>query len=329
MAEFRQREEERRKRGVVAYAEGEHEFLDALNDALLPLESTASSEHSEVLPAIWVLGLPRSGTTLLTQLIAFCLDVGYVNNLIARFWRAPLTGARLSQIVLRDFKHISYESQYGKSTSVSIPHEFSYFWHHWLKMENIPPYDPVAADRQIDWAGLRRTLLGMSAIFGKPMVHKALDVGYHVARFDERFEKSIFVYIERDPLDLAISFAKARLDYYANLDAWWSMYPVEHEQLVGRPYWEQIGGQIAFLSAMYRRQLAALPKGNVIDVSYGELCRDPRAVLDRIRARSRAMYDLDLPQIAAPPATFEHSRPTIDRDVTGKLRGGLATFGLV
>ena len=31
-------------------------------------------------PFVFVLGLPRSGTTLTSQLLAYCLDAGYVNN---------------------------------------------------------------------------------------------------------------------------------------------------------------------------------------------------------------------------------------------------------
>lgn len=323
------RETQRRKSGTLAYAEGEHRFLGDLNEALRKLEATNPLNATEEWPTLWVLGLPRSGTTLLTQLIAFCLDVGYVNSLMARFWLAPLSGARLSRLVVGDFKNVDYSSRYGKSGNVSIPHEFSYFWQHWLKMEHMPPYDPAAAVGEIDWSGLRQTLLGMAAIFGKPMVHKALYVGYHVARFDEVFQKSIFLYIERDPSDVAVSICKARMDYYSDLDEWWSLYPIDYEELVGRPYWEQIAGQISSLSSMFRNQLEVLPKANALWISYRELCDDPQGVLNRIVEFSRSLYATDLKQTEKAPQRFCYSKPTIEPNVLEKLSAGLESFGLV
>jgi hypothetical protein len=41
-------------------------------------------------------GVPRSGTTLLYQLIARFLRVGFITNRMARYWMTPIAGAMLS-----------------------------------------------------------------------------------------------------------------------------------------------------------------------------------------------------------------------------------------
>ena len=40
-------------------------------------------------PIIFVMGLPRSGTTPLVQLLVQKFKLGYVTNLVARFWESP------------------------------------------------------------------------------------------------------------------------------------------------------------------------------------------------------------------------------------------------
>src|SRR5688572_30011389 len=76
-------------------------FLLQLNEsiALMPLDEAVADSSSQ-LPVVYIVGAPRSGTTLVSQLLAKYLDVGYINNLIARFWMRPLAGIRLSEICL-------------------------------------------------------------------------------------------------------------------------------------------------------------------------------------------------------------------------------------
>ena len=102
------------------------EILTLMNQTLAPVEHYAPSGVPR--PNLFVFGLPRSGTTLLYQLIAYCLDLGYISNLAARFWLAPLTGVVLARAVLGNRRDGSFRSDYGKSLDPAGPHEFSYFW---------------------------------------------------------------------------------------------------------------------------------------------------------------------------------------------------------
>src|SRR5438105_462788 len=77
-------------------------FLQALNGvvskAVFP--GSPNVRNSTELPIIYLVGLPRSGTTLLSQLVSRQLEVGYINNLVARFWLRPSVGVRLSNALL-------------------------------------------------------------------------------------------------------------------------------------------------------------------------------------------------------------------------------------
>ena len=135
------------------------QYIEQMNILLMEKEKTKYQQipDNNTRPIIFVLGLPRSGTTLLTQLLIAGLNVGYIDNLVARFWLAPIHGIRLSRAVLEK-KQFSFTSDYGKTPSIDGPHEFSYFWHYWFKMENIPPYIPSEIKDKIDWHGFKTVL---------------------------------------------------------------------------------------------------------------------------------------------------------------------------
>src|SRR5581483_9026315 len=88
-----------REKGKHSYNVSDYDFLTGLNKQLIPLESELLDMNvTEEFSNIFILGLPRSGTTLLSQIIFNNLDLACTNNLIARFWDAPLCGTHLSKI---------------------------------------------------------------------------------------------------------------------------------------------------------------------------------------------------------------------------------------
>ena len=127
-------------------------WLAALNEHLAEarLPSVVRGEPSQ-LPLIYIVGAPRSGTTLLSQVVSRFLDVGYINNLIARFWRRPSVGIHLSRLVLGGGgrEQIAFESEHGTTPGAAGPHEFGYFWRHWLQLDAQPTHhlSPAALHR--------------------------------------------------------------------------------------------------------------------------------------------------------------------------------------
>ena len=116
----------------------EETFFFTLNTILHNAELPSPETVCDVarLPLVYIVGVPRSGTTLLSQMLCGYLPVGYINNLIARFWLKPSVGIRLSKTVLGEEarRHITLRSTHGTTEGASSPHEFGYFWRHWLQL---------------------------------------------------------------------------------------------------------------------------------------------------------------------------------------------------
>ncbi len=293
-----------RRRREHLKSPADENFLLDLNLYLREREIQLYGDYPESYPILFVLGVPRSGTTLLAQLIAHSFDIGYINNFIARFWLAPVTGIRLSKILFTE-KHTDYQSRYATTGHITDLHAFGYFWRHWFRAETLTDF-ARAQERaaEIDWPGLRRTLLNIQHEFDRPLVFKNLFGGYYIERLLRLLGKAVFVYIERDPVDSAISILKARREYYDDPNLWWSTVPPEYEWLKDRPYMEQIAGQVYYLRRLYRQQISAVGQERVISLTYRELCASPAGILRRIQERCRQWFGVEIEMTATPPESF-------------------------
>ena len=277
------------RRGPYAKDPGAEDFLEGLNEYLRPRELELYRDHELEHTFVFVVGLPRSGTTLLTQVLAYCLDAGYVNNFAARFWLAPVHGIRLSRLIAGDAEPVSFESDYARTRSLLDIHEFGYFWRHWLKKAS---FDDVVHAREreeeIDWAGLRLTLANVQHEFGKPLVAKNMLGAYHMPKLREVLGRVVYVYVERDVLDVCVSILDARRKYYDDPRQWWSYVPVEYPLLKDQDEWDQVAGQVHYLRRYLERELDAVGEDAVVRVTYEQLVREPANVLDAVAARAGA-----------------------------------------
>lgn len=265
----------------------------AMNDLLAAAEKYEPSGVER--PSLYVFGLPRSGTSLMSQVLIKHIDIGYINNLIARFWKAPLTGIQLSKSLLGDQPDILFESDYGKTQGVEGPHEFAYFWHHWLKMtsaEDFMSYNQFRAD--IDWDALGNVIRSMQDVFDKPIMFRAMFAANHIQAFAKFFPMPLFIYIERDEEDVALSILQARKAYYHDASEWWATYPPQYNEIKDLPFPEQIARQVIYLHKTYKECLSLIDPSLYVRISYKDFCANPMGFLERIQDSLKSNYSYDL-----------------------------------
>lgn len=275
----------------------DEEFLEDVNEVLRDWEQRRYKEVDVIKhPFIFVFGLPRSGTTLMSQILAYSLDIGYVNNFIARFWLAPVTGIRLFRILYGNERSSNFQSDYATTKDLTGIHEFGYFWRHWLNKGKMSDITGLQKQQQIDWQGLKIILANMQEEFGKGLCGKNIFGAYHMKELTKLLSKVLFVYIERDPLDTAVSILEARKKYYDDLNLWWSYAPPEYDRIKDLHYKEQIGGQIYYLKRFYDNESRKIP-GNVLRFQYRQICEEPQSVLDQVKAFTKDCWHYNLEQI--------------------------------
>ncbi len=257
-------------------------FLERLNDILEPHQEEDYLDLEETYPTLFIIGAPRSGTTLLSQLVSVHLDVRYINNLIAAFWKAPVYGVRLSEKLIPHFRSSLYQSQYGRTQGISEPHEFGYFWARFFGED---PLSQKTRDfeKQVDWERMRKVLINIAHAFKKPVVYKYLPMCWYVEAVGRILKKVCFVRVKRDPVQNAISIYNSRKKFLGSAAQWFSLKPLQYKELKNKPVWEQVAGQVAAIETFINDEIKKIDKDRLLDLNYTDLCKNPMEVLGAIK----------------------------------------------
>jgi hypothetical protein len=300
-------------------------FLARFNEILSAPQEAEYRELPEIYPTLHIIGVPRSGTTLLTQLLAAHTNIGYINHLIAAFWRAPVYGIQLSKKLLDPGSPMSYTSEFGRTKGISEPHEFGYFWSSLLNYRAMQEQD-AEFEEQIDWNRLCLILKNMTHAFGRAIVFKSFLLGWHMVRVQRLLPMTCWIRIRRDPLQTALSILHLREKMFGSKFEWASLRPKEYQWLREEPYWRQVAGQVFFIDRTYSDQLQHLPPGVTLDITYRELCDDPARVLQLINGLL-ARNGWKASQISAPPNRFHYHRRSLESHPdAGLIRRALLEF---
>ena len=134
---------------------------------------------------IFIIGLPRSGSTLLFQLLINNFKLSYFSNLVNVFFRCPV-------LILKIFKkkHLNnindnYQSNYGVIKGIYSPSESGSIYNFWLKNYNIK--------------NIKKTISFYIKTFKAPFICKNLNLSFKIKLIKKTFPESKFIYVTRDP----------------------------------------------------------------------------------------------------------------------------------
>ena len=270
--------------------EGMEAFLLSLNQRLQTADifTPAPIVQANELPIVYIVGVPRSGTTLLSQLVSKYLGVGYINNLIARFWLRPSVGVALSNSLLgrEGDQQVSMDSRHGTTAGVSNPSEFGYFWRYWLNLD-VSPTHHLSSDllQALDHQGLKNVLEDeILAPFSRPAVFKNVICGFHAKYLSNLHEKSLFVYVQRNLIETSSSILKVRKERLGDYRSWWSLKPSAYLACQKDDPVEEVAMQA--LACRREMEKEVFQSGvRAIGFRYEEICANPKSVLETIRSQ--------------------------------------------
>ena len=251
------------------------------NRALLPLERMLQRRYQGTrYPVVFIVGVPRSGTTLLYQLIARFLRVGYITNRMARYWMTPIAGAMLSGGINRS--QIDFESSYGAGATGMSPHEYSWFWQFYGHRCDHDDLDERTLD-EMDWRSITASLSGLAEYSQAPLVLKSLNyVDYKIGRLHQQMPQAKFIWIERDEVATAKSILSVRKARYGDSSVWWSVRPSDFQDWTERPPEEQVAHQIDDIRGSIGDAFSSLDASATVRTSYESLVSSPAHVLSEL-----------------------------------------------
>lgn len=226
---------------------------------------------------IFLLALPRSGSTLSYQALVHATDALYLSNIWNFLYFLPLSGGRLS--MRRCDPHASdFRSAKGFVPGLCGPAEGLRFWSYWLGHGMTDEQNERMAEMPQRASRAAHLARVFAALCGE---NRSLVTGYigHCLVADElakMFPQALFVRLRRDPLDNAVSIL--RIMHAENLEAF-SVMP-SRMALPGSPtVYDRVAAQVDTLN---QRLDFALDRRRTIDMSYEEMCRDPNGEIGKV-----------------------------------------------
>jgi hypothetical protein len=232
-------------------------------------------------PPLFIVGAPRSGTSLTYQVVTQQLQVGYFTSAMNYLFGAPNLLMRAMKPFLGRPRPV-FESAYGKISGRLAPAENGNFWFRWFPRDGAQGhYVEPGGLNPGDYADMRLTVDSMARILGRPMVFKSVYLSLAVAALARIFPDGRFLFVHRDAFFTCQSLLLARLER-PHPEEWWSVKIPEYQALLSTPVWRQVTDQVFHTNLILERDLAHYAAGRYLDLRYEDLCRDPRASVERL-----------------------------------------------
>ncbi len=254
-------------------------LLSALNRGLHAWDVRARSSPPAPLPhpPIFIIGAPRSGSTLLYQTLVEALDVGYLSNLHCRFFGAPALVERWL------FPHIArpaldFTSEYGRTRGRTAPSECGDFWYRFF------PHRPQAvtsipASKE---RTLRVAIAHLIVAARRPFLFKNLINSLRLLPLARALPEASFIVVHRDPLANARSLLVARKRIHGDYRPWWSARPAQVADLERLPPHQQVVEQIIAIHEAIDAARPIIGPQRFLDIQYESFCQDVQSSLARI-----------------------------------------------
>ncbi|MFX1253990.1 MAG: sulfotransferase [Promethearchaeota archaeon] len=283
--------------------------LEEINNILEPIERSLVSRFTEPKkPIIFIVGAPRSATTLVHQLVAQTGLFGYISNYLARFWKAPYFGALQEKAFgIRSAYQMSYKSNYGRTTGWHEPHQFNYFWQQRFQFDKDHQMKQEIIDK-IDINFFRQEIAALEDVLLLPMVFKSLYCGLQIPFLKKALKRAKFVICIRNPLYQAQSILLGRKSFFGNYKGWFSLKPKEYPMLKLKDEYEQVIGQIYYILRTIEEDLKLIDPSDYIVLSQENLVLNPEKEIKKIIGLAKLDTSFEIKGI---PNSFENRNKQI------------------
>ena len=241
---------------------------------------------SPIRPILFIVGAPRSGTTLLYQLIASTGQFGYINNLLAGSWEFPVVTVSLllRNYPLYDFKLFTADSEFGATKHPLAPHEFGYFWRRWLPIRHSGEELVESIIESKENAGVFRRCLGaLEDVMQKPLVFKNLRVVSFIERISEILPMALFLWISRDSLFNAQSILIWKRVKWGGGTKWGPIRsPIYYSLIRELDEYEQAVAEVYYAGRVIKSSLAKIHRSRYFSLNYEELCLRPHEIVKKV-----------------------------------------------
>jgi hypothetical protein len=263
----------------------------------------AAVEHAPM----FIVGPPRTGSTLLYQLLVRRYRCCYFSNLLNAFPRTPLALATLCKPFGGFDAAGDFRSDYGNTSGWRAPSQGRELWATFLP-ESPNAVEPDAVPEDVK-RRIAASVRALQRVCGRPFVNKWPPNSVRVRLLAQIFPDALFIRISRATAPTVSSILSGRRDLCQRGSGWFSVKPPGYERIMQeRCPEEQAAWQIAAIERAIDCDREAVGAQQFFRVHYEQLTSRPRQVLDAIAAFYERATGLALEPRCEVPAEFAQGR---------------------
>lgn len=258
------------------------QLVKPLDYCLKPVErSLLAQDHEAEFPILLIVGPPRSGTSLVHQVLASCLDVSYFTNFNAMFRRSPLAAVRYFQ---KRFEPgpITGENLYGNTSGFKGVNDAFHVWNRYLGIER---YDAMSSLDASTASQMCEFFKAWTTITSKPLLNKNNRNLACTTLLAELLPRAHFVGVRRNPIHVAQSLLQAREWVQGSREIGWGLNSIDastSESAMDEV--EAVCQQVAANEKLFERQRDTVGGERWTDVSYEAFCDTPQDVVRKVNS---------------------------------------------
>ena len=233
-------------------------------------------------PPIFIIGPPRSGSTLAVQTLINSFGLSYLSNKHAFWFGAPFL---ISQPRLPPAKvpRVSVVSNFGQTHGAREPAECGEWWYRFFPRQLAHAEGKAARQRLTRF---RRSVLHLAGAANSSLIFKNMFASLRIPQVSKVIPEARWIVMNRDLCNIAKSILNARQALHGSYSRWWSLRPPGSFPFDESPPHVQVVEQARQTYQTIESDLlqANIPRNRIHRLSYERLCTDRQASLDEVEA---------------------------------------------
>ena len=241
---------------------------------------------------IFIIGAPRSGSTVLFQAIISKYQVSYLSNIHALFCKQICIASKIVKIMHKfGFQyHGSFKSHYGFSPGFLGPSEGGVTFRDWFGDADFNP-----GEHALECDKIKCLVSSVCKINRGPFISKNLFNSMRLFEITKCFPDPFFIWIQRDTAATAQSILNMRKKQSDDVNTWVSVEVPNQEKLLELPPLEQVVWQVVLIERYIEEFFLKQNSLRCIKVRYEDFCAKPEEIIDELLQQYAFLEGVEVP----------------------------------
>jgi hypothetical protein len=245
------------------------------------IENTLIRRQAKIqIAPIFIIGPPRTGSTLLYHLMARRFNACYFSNLMIKLPMAPVCIAKIVAPINGCDPPNSFKSNYGYTFGWRAPNQGQQFWDLWFPEH--PHHIESRSLSPLIKHRIRNTVALMQSTYQAPFINKWPRHAVRLLPLSAIFPEALFIRIKRKPEFVAYSILESRKQFCKDEAAWFSVKPKNFKKFIAKKPVEQVCEQVYYIEETIDNHSEIIGKDRFYCVNYEELTEKPQQVMQNI-----------------------------------------------